>query len=258
MEGDEGDKNNNKVENSEQEKANVEAKEEKNVQKKPAIKKQVQKRKEAQAKEAVERNVASEVLLFEKYSYDVEVTDLSLANYISLRQMKYPMSFRRDSQMKFSKANINIVERLANALMRGGTGGKIGGKVIRTKGRLQGKKIKVMHIIENAFDKISKKTNQNPLQVYINALQNSAPIEDTTRVRYGGVIMNVAVDISASRRLDIALRNIAIATVMGAFANKKTFEDALAEELMLAADNNPNSYAIKRKENIERMARSAK
>ncbi|MEM3476935.1 MAG: hypothetical protein QW045_02370, partial [Candidatus Micrarchaeaceae archaeon] len=155
MEGDEGDKNNNKVENSEQEKANVEAKEEKNVQKKPAIKKQVQKRKEAQAKEAVERNVASEVLLFEKYSYDVEVTDLSLANYISLRQMKYPMSFRRDSQMKFSKANINIVERLANALMRGGTGGKIGGKVIRTKGRLQGKKIKVMHIIENAFDKIS-------------------------------------------------------------------------------------------------------
>ncbi len=117
---------------------------------------------------------------------------------------------------------MNIVERLDNSLMRGGTGGKVGGHVIRTKGRLQGKKIKAMNMIEVAFDTINKQTGKNPLQVFVQALENSAPIEDTTRVRYGGIKSNVAVDISASRRLDIALRNIAMATVIGSFGNKRT------------------------------------
>lgn len=199
-----------------------------------------------------------ETLLFEKYSYEVNVVDPSLRNYINLKPLEYPETFRRDSQYMFSKADINIVERLENSLMRGGTGGKISGKVIRTKGRLQGKKLKVMHAIEKAFENVKKQTGENPLQVLVKALENCAPIEDTTRVRYGGIISNVAVDISASRRLDIALRNIAIATVLGAFANKRTFADALTNELVLAARNDVNSYSIKRKNEIERMARSAK
>ncbi len=199
-----------------------------------------------------------ETLLFGKYSYDVVVSDLSLKRYINLRPMEYPASFRRDSQKMFSKGSINIVERLSNSLMRGGTGGKIGGKVIRTKGHLQGKKLKVNHMISLAFDRIHKETNENPLQVFVKALENSAPIEDTTRVRYGGIISNVAVDISASRRLDITLRNIALATILGSFRNKRTFPEALANELILASKNDVNSYAIKRKNEIERMARSAK
>ncbi len=223
-----------------------------------AEKKTVNDEKKASKKEANKHEDSSNGLLFGKYSYDVEVNDVSLKNYINLAKVDYPMSFRRESQVSFSKAKINIVERLINSLMRGGTGGKIGGKVIRTKGRLQGKKLKVMHIVEDAFNIINEKTGKNPLQVYINALENSAPIEDTTRVRYGGVITNVAVDISASRRLDIALRNIALAAIIGAFGSKKDITTALAEEIMLAAADDPNSYAIKRKEAIERMARSAR
>lgn len=197
-------------------------------------------------------------LLFDKYSYDVIVNDQSLRNYIFLNDLKYPNSYRRTSKKDFSKAKINIIERLENALMRGGTGGKIGGHVIRTKGRLQGKKLKVMHIIEDAFEQIHEKTNQNPLQVFIQAVENSAPIEDTTRVRYGGIISNIAVDISASRRLDYALRNISIATILASFGKKMTMRDALANELILASRNDPNGYAIKRRNEIERMARSAK
>ena len=197
-------------------------------------------------------------LLFDKYSYDVNVTDPSLVNYINLNDLKYPVSFRRTSQKDFSKAKINIIERLANSLMRGGTGGKISGHVIRTKGRLQGKKLKVIHIIEDAFDYIFEQTKQNPLQVYIQALENSAPIEDTTRVRYGGIISNIALDISASRRLDVSLRNIAIAAILASFDKKTTLTNGLANELILAAKNDPNGYAIKRKNEIERMARSAK
>ncbi|MCL5429930.1 MAG: 30S ribosomal protein S7, partial [Candidatus Marsarchaeota archaeon] len=90
------------------------------------------------------------------------------------------------------------------------------------------------------------------------ALENAAPIEDTTRVRYGGIISNIPVDVSASRRLDIAVRNLAMATVTGSFKSKKDVVNALANELILAARNDVNSYAVKRKNEIERMARSAK
>jgi small subunit ribosomal protein S7 len=201
---------------------------------------------------------SGKILLFGKYSYDVEIRDPSLKNYVNLRPLVYPNTFRHGSQKKFSKAAINIVERLANDMMRGGTGSKIGGHVIRTKGRLQGKKITVMKIIENAFARVHSQTNQNPLQVLVYALENSAPIEDTTRVRYGGIISNVPVDISASRRLDIAIRNLSMATITASFGGKKTMTDALVGELVLAARNDVNSYAIKRKNEIERMARSAK
>ncbi len=198
------------------------------------------------------------ILLFDKYDYSVDVADLSLKSYINLTPVAYPDTHRRFSQKKFSKAGLNIVERLENTLMRGGTGGKIGGRVIRTEGRLQGKKLKVMHITERAFERMSKQTGKNPLQLLVMALENSAPIEDTTRVRYGGIISNVAVDISASRRLDIALRNVAMAAITSAFANKKTIVQALADEIVLAANGDVNSYAIKRKNEIERMARSAR
>ncbi len=197
-------------------------------------------------------------LLFDKYSYDIVISDPSLKNYINLNDLKYPSTYRRTSQKNFSKAKINIIERLENSLMRGGTGGKISGHVIRTKGRLQGKKLKVMHIIEDAFDQIYEKTKQNPLQIFIQALENSAPIEDTTRVRYGGIISNIPLDISASRRLDVSLRNISIAAILASFDKKMQMKDGLASELILASKNDPNGYAIKRKNEIERMARSAK
>lgn len=202
---------------------------------------------------------SGKILLFGRYPYEgVEVSDLSLRKYISLKPSEYPMSFRRESQYDFSKAELNIVERLENSFMRGGTGKKVGGHVIRTDGRLQGKKLKIMHIIEKAFAKIEKSTGKNPIQVLVNALENSAPIEYTTRIRYGGVIANLAVDISASKRLDMALRNIAHATIIGSFNNKRDIVDTLANELILASNRDINSYSVKRKNETERMARSAR
>jgi small subunit ribosomal protein S7 len=203
-------------------------------------------------------HVPKHILLFNKYSYDVKIADPSLVNYINLKPLVYPETFRRHSNKKFSKAELNIIERFANDLMRGGTGGKISGKVIRTKGRLQGKKFTVMRIIEAAFDKVQQQTGQNPIQILVRALEYAAPIEDTTRVRYGGIISNIPVDVSASRRLDIAIRNLAMATIIGSFGNKKNIVDTMANELILASRADVNSYAVKRKNEIERMARSAK
>ncbi|MCL5239486.1 MAG: 30S ribosomal protein S7 [Candidatus Marsarchaeota archaeon] len=201
----------------------------------------------------------AESLLFGKYDLkEVTVTDPSLANYITLAPKTYPNSYGRRKNRVYYIAHVNVVERLINKLMRGGTGQKIGGKVIRTKGALQGKKMKVMHIVEDSFEAISKKTGKNPVQVLVNALENAAPIEDTTRIRYGGINYNVAVGISAARRLDVALRNVALSSLIGAFKSKKNLAGALADELILAANKDPTSYAIKKKVELERIARSAR
>jgi small subunit ribosomal protein S7 len=202
----------------------------------------------------------SKKLLFGKYDFEsVKVTDPSLVNYISLNPTVLPHSFGRHSKKPFEKAKVNLVERLANKLMRGGTGRKTSGKVIRTHGILQGQKTKVLKIVEEAFDIIAKRTKQNPIQLLVDAVQNSAPREDFTRVSFGGVSYQVSVDISAIRRLDLALRNIALAAIISSFDNKKRLAEALADEIELAAKNDlQNSYSIKKKDETERMAKAAR
>lgn len=199
------------------------------------------------------------VLLFGKYPTDeVVITDRSMQSTVRFNAQPYPNIFGRRRRKSYYDTHISVVERLMNKLMRGGTGKKIGGKVIRTSGRLQGKKLKVMHIVEDAFERIKEKTGKNPVQVFVDALQNSAPIEDTTRVRYGGISYNVAVGISANRRVDVALKNIALASLIGAFKKKKRLSEALGDELMQAAQNSPDSYAIKKRVESERIARRAR
>ncbi len=199
------------------------------------------------------------VLLFGKYPIkDIVVSDRSMINHVRFNMQAYPNIFGRRRRKSYYDSHISIVERLINKLMRGGTGKKVGGKVIRTSGRLQGKKLKVMHIVEDAFEIIGRKTGKNPVQVFVDALQNSAPIEDTTRVRYGGISYNVAVGISANRRVDVALKNIALASLIGAFKKRKILAEALAEELTQAAQNAPESYAIKKRIESERIARRAR
>lgn len=197
--------------------------------------------------------------LFGKYDVsEVQVTDPSLKRYIDLTPVSIPHSHGRHGKKQFEKMKVNVVERLINKLMRGGTGEKTAGKIIRTHGKLQGKKFKAMKIVEEALDMVAKSTKANPVQVLVDAIQNTAPREDTTRVQYGGVSYQVAVDVSASRRLDMALRNISMAAIIGSFDKKKTLSQALADEIMLAAKNDQNSYAIKKKDETERMARSAR
>ncbi|HLC48188.1 MAG TPA: 30S ribosomal protein S7 [Candidatus Norongarragalinales archaeon] len=200
-----------------------------------------------------------EMKLFGLYEYtNLEIKDLSLAQHISLKPMIYPHSFAKHANIKFAKSKVNIVERLINKLLRGGTGEKMGGKIIRTHGKLQGKKTKAIKMVRNAFAEVQRRTKQNPIQVLIRALENSAPREDTTRVRFGGMSYQIAVDISAQRRLDLALRNIVLAAISAAFDKKLTLEDSLVNEIVLAANNDPASFSVKRKNEIERVARSAR
>jgi small subunit ribosomal protein S7 len=197
-------------------------------------------------------------LVFEKWdSSGIAVNDMGLKPYINLVSPLASLTQGRHAKKQFGKAKVHIVERLVNNLMRGGTGDKIGGRVIRDRGGC-GKKAKMFEVCRMAFDQVNQKTNKNPLEVLVRAIENAAPREETTRVKYGGVIYHLAVDISPMRRVDFALRNIGRAMAIRSFNNPKSAETALAEELVLASQNDTQSHAIARKVEIERVARSSR
>lgn len=198
-----------------------------------------------------------ESLIFDKWKSEVEITDLGLKKYINLDVRFVLHNQGRHVHKKFSKKDVHIVERLINTLMRGGTGRKIGGKVVRDKGGT-GKKVKMWKTAKDAFEMINKKTGENPVNVLAKAIENAAPREETTRVKYGGVVYHVAVDISPQRRVDFALRNIGKAVAIRSFNKPKTATEALVEELTLASQNDTNSHAIARKIEVERIARSSR
>lgn len=183
--------------------------------------------------------------LFGKWSYDfIVVRDPSLKRYICLKPARLPHTGGRHEHRKFGKARVPIVERLINKLMY--------------PGRNTGKKHLAYNIVKKAFDIIYLKTGENPIQVLVRAIENSAPREDTTRIMYGGIAYHVSVDVSPQRRVDVALKHLTEGARLKAFNNPTPIEEALAEEIMLAASNDPKSYAIQRKDEIERIALSSR
>lgn len=148
------------------------------------------------------------------------------------------------SNKLFAKSKIPIVERLINNVMR--------------TGQYTGKKIKAYKVVKATFAIIDKKTKSNPMQVFMDALQNTAPKEETTRLRFGGISVPKAVDIAPQRRLDIALRNICKGSVAASHKNKKSIEACLADEIIKASKNDVASFAVAKKNDIERVAKSAR
>jgi len=104
-------------------------------------------------------------------------------------------------------------------------------------GKNAGKKLRAINVVKNAFEIIHLRTGENPIQVLVRAIENSAPCEDTTRISYGGIVYHLAVDISPQRRLDLALRFICEGARQASFGNPKPLEECLAEEIILAANN---------------------
>jgi small subunit ribosomal protein S7 len=92
----------------------------------------------------------------------------------------------------------------------------------------------------------------------VEALENAAPREEITRLQFGGISVPKAVDVAPSRRLDIALRNVARGAVQSSFKSTKPIEECLASELILASKNDMNSFSVSKKEEVERVAQSAR
>ena len=126
------------------------------------------------------------LLLFRKWDLsDIEIKDPGLKNAISLRKTITPMTFGRSALKRFNKAEVNLVERLANKLLH------FGKKYAKNTGRMGGKKTRSINTVKAAFEIIHLKTGKNPVEVLVRAVEHSAPNEDTTRIVYGGTVYHV-------------------------------------------------------------------
>jgi small subunit ribosomal protein S7 len=186
-----------------------------------------------------------EQLIMNKYDVSsIQIKDQGLATYINLTSYLNLDTGGRFSNYLSGKRNVNTIERLLNNLMR--------------TEKWTGKKYSAYRILGQAFDIIATKTKQNPIQILVSAIENSAPREEVTRLKYGGIAVPKSVDVSPSRRLDEALRNIARGATKASFKHKAHIQECLANEILLAARNDANSFAINKKEEIERVAASAR
>src|ERR1700710_650321 len=88
-------------------------------------------------------------------------------------------------------------------------------------------------------------TDQNPIQVAVDAIVNCGPREDSTRIGSAGTVRRQAVDVSPLRRVNQAIALLTIGAREAAFRNVKSIAECLADELINAAKGSSNSYAIK-------------
>lgn len=196
-----------------------------------------------------------DLLLFGKWdSTGIEIKDIGLIRYISLKPVLIPHTSGRHAHKRFHKSNVPIVERFVNKMLNAGRR-----KDKKTRaGRNAGKKLKALNTLKRAFEIIEYKTGMNPIQVLVTAIENSAPSEETTRISYGGMAYPRSVDVSPQRRIDLALKYLCVGAVRSAHKNAKSFEECIVDELLLAFKRDPGSFAVARKDERERIARSAR
>merc|ERR1712146_493872 len=169
---------------------------------------------------------------------------MSLEDYLACRDRysKFlPHTSGRYQIKRFRKAQCPIVERLVNSLMM--------------HGRNNGKKLLANNIVKNALEIINLLTDQNPIQVLVDAIINSGPCEDATSIGNAGVVRRMAVDVSPIRRVNQAIYYLATGSRHASFRNIKGISECLADEIINAAKESPNSYAIKKKDEIENNAK---
>ena len=184
-------------------------------------------------------------LVFGKWdASQVTCKDPGLAPYINLTTVGVPHTGGRHANAWFGKAKLSVVERYINKLMR--------------TGPYTGKKQGAMKAFETALDSIAEKSGENPLQTFVDAICNGAPMEEITRIKFGAVSQPKAVDSSPSRRLDVALRNLAKGAQQGTHKSKRTLTSCIINELTKASNGDVTSFAVSKKEELERIAASAR
>jgi small subunit ribosomal protein S7 len=173
---------------------------------------------------------------------NIEYTDPSTERYITITPVAHTMG--RHASKQFRKSEISIVERLINRLMQ--------------TEENTGKKQKTMQITREAFEKIHARTEENPVQVLVTAVENAAPREETVRLKYGGISVPKAVDVAPQRRVDQALKYIADGVQGSSFKTATDASEALADQLVGASNYDVQTYAINQKEETERVAAAAR
>ena len=134
------------------------------------------------------------------------------------------------------KYNSELVARLINTIMR------------------NGKKSVAQKIVYSAFDVIKeKKKDMDPLEVFLQAVENIKPKLEVKSRRVGGATYQVPVDVPAERQVALAMRWIATYS----HAKKgRSMADSLSSELLDAFEN--QGASVKKKEDTYKMAQANK
>ena len=113
----------------------------------------------------------------------------------------------------------------------------------------EGKKSVAERIVYGALDRIAKRSGQEPLRVFHDALGNVRPAVEVRSRRVGGATYQVPVEVRSSRRQALGIRWIISAA---RDRNEKTMTERLSAELLDASNNRGN--AVKKREDTHRMA----
>ncbi len=187
--------------------------------------------------------MSADANLFGKWDVDeIEFADRSTERYITVTPVAHTMGRHADKQ--FEKSEISIVERLVNRLMQ--------------TGENTGKKEMTMGIIRDAFEEIHRRTDDNPVQVLVRAVENAGPREETVTLKYGGISVPKAVDVAPQRRVDQSISFIADAVEAGSYKKPRDAYEVVADEVISAANYDVECSAIRKKEEVERVAAAAR
>ena len=133
------------------------------------------------------------------------------------------------------KYNSELVARLINTIMR------------------NGKKSVAQKIVYSAFDVIEAKKNMDPLEVFLQAVENIKPKLEVKSRRVGGATYQVPVDVPAERQVALAMRWIA---TYSQAKKGRSMADSLSSELLDAFEN--QGASVKKKEDTYKMAQANK
>ncbi len=118
---------------------------------------------------------------------------------------------------------------------------------------LDGKKSVAERMVYGALDHVAAKSSDDPLDVFIRALENVRPVVEVKSRRVGGATYQVPVEVRLTRRTALAMRWLVDSARKRA---EKSMGQRLANELMEAADN--RGGAVKKREDTHRMAEANK
>jgi small subunit ribosomal protein S7 len=131
--------------------------------------------------------------------------------------------------------NDKIVTRLINNIM------------------LDGKKGVAQKIVYDAFEIIGEKTGKNPLDVFVEAMENVMPVLEVKARRVGGASYQVPIDVRPERRQTLGLRWI---TLYARQRSERTMKERLANEILDALNSTGGS--VKRRDEMHKMAEANK
>ena len=116
-----------------------------------------------------------------------------------------------------------------------------------------GKKATAEGILYGAFDIITSRYKEDPLEVFRKALDNVKPKLEVKSRRVGGATYQVPVEVRPERRVALAMRWL---VTYSRSRGEKTMRERLAAELVDAAQNRGN--AVKKKDDTHKMAEANK